>query len=466
MCIIIQHMRNFLLSLLLFALLAGAVWYGAGKLEGPEVAIASPKAVMGHASPLDVTVNAPPDRLDRLEIAVEQRDQSYPLFSLSNRGGATVTLEGNGTRVRGTVGRRNVPALTQAPARLVVRASLTVLFGLRAVDTVTTQDVEVRLVPPQIAVTSLHHFINLGGSEVILYRVKPADAVSGVRVGDIEYPSYPASGAGIPNADPSLRVAFFAVLYDQATDTPISVFARDAAGNEGQAAFDHRVFPKRFRSSRIQLQEGFMERVVPAILQNTPDFQVPNPNDVLDAFVTINRDLRRQNAEEIAALAQKTAPKILWQGPFKQMVNTAVESGFADHRTYFYQGKEVDQQVHLGFDLASLPHSPVLAANRGQVALARYLGIYGNCIVLDHGMGVQSLYGHLDTLDVKEGQMVDRDQQIGTTDVTGLAAGDHLHFTMLLHGHPVTPIDWWSSQWIEDRIVRKFREAGAKLPPT
>lgn len=459
-------MRNFLLSLLLLSMLAGAVWYGAGKLEGPESQIRHPTNVIGHASPFDVIVNAQPHRLDGLEIALQQGGQSYPIFSLSNRGDAQVTLEGESTRVRGTVGRRNVPSLAQEPARLVVRASLAVLFGLRTVDSVTTKDLQVRLVPPQIAVTSLHHFINLGGSEVVLYRVKPADAVSGVRVGDIEYPSYPASGAGIPDADPALRVAFFAVLHDQTVDVPISVYARDSAGNEGLTELDHRVFPKRFRRSRINLQEGFMRRVVPAILRNTPDFKVPNRDNVLEAYLMINRGLRQKNAEEIAAVSRKTAPTILWRGPFKQMVNTAVESGFADHRTYFYQGKEVDQQVHLGFDLASLPHAPVVAANRGRVVLARYFGIYGNCIILDHGMGVQSLYGHLHELRVKEGQMVEKDEQMATTDVTGLAAGDHLHFTMLLHGHPVTAIDWWSPQWIEDRILRKLREAGAAVAPT
>ncbi|MGH9160864.1 MAG: M23 family metallopeptidase [Vicinamibacteraceae bacterium] len=459
-------MRNFLLSLLLFAVLAGAVWYGAGKLEGPGVSIRRPTNAIGHASSFDIVVNALPNQLDGLEIALEQGGQSYPVFSLSNRGDAQVTLEGEGTRVRGTVGRRNVPSLAQEPARLVVRASLSVLFGLRTVDSVTTQDLDVRLVPPQIAVTSLHHFINLGGSEMVLYRVKPADAVSGVRVGDIDYPSYPASGAGIPDADASLRMAFFGVLYDQTSDVPISIFARDSAGNEGIAELDHRVFPKRFRRSRINLQEGFMRRVVPAILQNTPDFKVADPDNVLDAFLRINRDLRQKNAEEIAALSKKTAPTILWRGPFKQMVNTAVESGFADRRTYFYQGKEVDQQVHLGFDLASLPHAPVVAANRGRVLLARYFGIYGNCIILDHGMGLQSLYGHLHDLRVKEGQVVEKDQQMATTDVSGLAAGDHLHFTMLLHGRPVTAIDWWSPKWIEDRVLRKLREAGAKVAPT
>jgi len=142
------------------------------------------------------------------------------------------------------------------------------------------------------------------------------------------------------------------------------------------------------------------------------------------------------------------------------LINTAVEAGFADQRTYVYQGEEVDRQVHLGFDLASTVNAPVLAANRGRVVHAGWLGIYGNCVILDHGMGLQSLYAHLSSIDVKVGDTVDTNAQLGRSGATGLAGGDHLHFTMLLGGHAVTPIDWWSSQWVEDRIVRKLREAG------
>jgi murein DD-endopeptidase MepM/ murein hydrolase activator NlpD len=137
-----------------------------------------------------------------------------------------------------------------------------------------------------------------------------------------------------------------------------------------------------------------------------------------------------------------------------------VESKFADHRTYFYQGKEVDQQVHLGFDLAVTQKIPVLAGNDGRVVFADYLGIYGNCVVVDHGMGVQSLYGHLSSIEVKAGDTVKKDQRIARSGMTGLAGGDHLHFSIQLQGHPVNPVEWWDPHWIEDRVTRKLREAG------
>jgi murein DD-endopeptidase MepM/ murein hydrolase activator NlpD len=90
---------------------------------------------------------------------------------------------------------------------------------------------------------------------------------------------------------------------------------------------------------------------------------------------------------------------------------------------------------------------------------AGWLGIYGNCVIVDHGMGLQSLYAHLSSIDVRAGDSVSKDQQLGRSGSTGLAGGDHLHFTMLLNGRAITPVDWWSGQWVEDRIVRKLRQA-------
>ena len=136
-------------------------------------------------------------------------------------------------------------------------------------------------------------------------------------------------------------------------------------------------------------------------------------------------------------------------------------SAFADQRTYIYEGREVDQQTHLGYDLASVAQSPVPAANRGTVAMARYFGIYGNTVVLDHGHGLMTLYSHLSSIDVEEGQEVERGATLGRTGATGLAGGDHLHFTTLVGGLPVNPTEWWDASWIRDRVARKL---GPALP--
>jgi murein DD-endopeptidase MepM/ murein hydrolase activator NlpD len=151
---------------------------------------------------------------------------------------------------------------------------------------------------------------------------------------------------------------------------------------------------------------------------------------------------------------------MLWRGPFTRMGGASSEAVFADHRTYVYGDRDIDQQVHLGTDLASTRGAPITAANTGHVLFAGSLGIYGNCVILDHGMGVQSLYAHLSNTSVEVGDRVNRGEIIGRSGTTGLAGGDHLHFTMLVAGRPVNPVEWWDPHWIADRIDRKLVEAG------
>ncbi len=459
-------MRTLLVLLVLLGLGVGAAWYFAGQSPGPIIEIAQPTKAVGQTGELAVNVDAPGGKLTQLNVALEQNGKRTPLFSLSETSAAQMTREGDDRiRVTRSIGKRQIPELEAGNARIVVTAVRPVLFGYREVQSTAARDLEVRLTPPQIAVQSTHHYINHGGSEMVVYRVTPADAVSGVRVGDREYPGFPASGAGITDADPALRVAFFALLWDQDQATPISVFARDDLDNESHASFDYRVFPKVFRKSRIEIDDRFLSKVVPAILQNTPELRVENPSDVLASFLRINRDLRRENNATIAALAKGTAPRILWQGPFKQLLNTAVEAGFADQRTYIYKGQDVDQQVHLGFDLSSTAAAPVHSGNHGTVVYAGWLGIYGNCVIVDHGMGLQSLYAHLSSIEVKVGDSVNPSDRLGRSGSTGMAGGDHLHFTMLLAGNAITPIDWWSAQWVNDRIIRKLRDAEMPVTP-
>jgi murein DD-endopeptidase MepM/ murein hydrolase activator NlpD len=162
------------------------------------------------------------------------------------------------------------------------------------------------------------------------------------------------------------------------------------------------------------------------------------------------------NADRIASMTAATSPSRLWNGPFVQLGNSQVEAGFADDRTYVFEGRDVDRQTHLGYDLAVTSAIPILAANAGKVLHADWLGIYGNCVVVDHGMGIASLYGHLSSIDVRLGDSVQKGQVLGRSGMTGLAGGDHLHFTMLVHGRPVNPVEWWDSHWIADRIERKL----------
>jgi murein DD-endopeptidase MepM/ murein hydrolase activator NlpD len=458
-----RALLRLILALLLLGVIAlGGAWFWAGRQAGPVIDIRQPKRFVGQTTPFEASVTAAGGRFSRLDIVLEQGNQSFPLFALSDpQSGSYVTQEGTDrVRVARAIGKRDFPALQSGPARIVVHAARPVLHNLRRASSTATREVEVRLTPPAVAVLSTFHYINHGGAEFVVFRATPDDVEAGVRVGEVSYAAYPAAGAGIPG-DKSIRVAFFGLLYDQDLNTPISVYARDAAGNEVQTPLDHRPFQKPFLKSKFVLDDQFLRRVVPAIAATTPDMNLlTGPEDLLPSFLRINGELRRRNNATIEKLGQSSKPEMLWKEPFRPLLNAAVEARFADTRTYFYKGKEVDRQVHLGFDLAVTEKVPVTAAQRGFVIHASDLGIFGNCVILDHGLGVQSLYGHMSSIGVKVGDMVEPGQMLGRSGMTGLAGGDHVHFTMLVGGHPVNAVEWWDSKWMNDRVFRKIREAG------
>jgi len=454
-------MRYLLGLVLTAALVAGGAYVVAGRMGGPSIEIGKPEKFVGASTPLDVTVGAPGAKLASLTIVFEQNGKQTPIYTMAGAADAGLKQDGpDKVRLTREIGKESVPGIQSGPARIVVTASRPVLYGVRKAQATAVRDVQVRLERPRVSVISTHHYVNLGGSEIVVYRATPPDVASGVLVGDLEYPGYPASGAnaveGVTMGDPAMRVAFFALRYDQDVNTPIRLYARDEAGNTARADFDSRKFPKPFKKSTINLDDSLLDRIVPAILEGTTE--VRPEGDTLAKYLVINGELRRKNAEKIASFATQTAPEMLWRGVvFHAFANNAVESAFADQRTYLYKGKEVDHQVHLGFDLASSAGTPILAANRGKVLFADELGIYGNCVILDHGMGVQSLYGHLSAIEVKAGQTVEKEQPLGRSGMTGLAGGDHLHFTMLVNGHMVNPVEWWDAHWIQDRILRKLK---------
>jgi len=454
--------RTFLLSIVGLTVVAFAgAWLWAGRAEGPTIDVKQPTRFIGQSTALDVTVESPGGQFSGVEVVLQQGERSHPIFTLDQPTQGGVRQEtAERIYIMRPVGKKDVPELQPGPARIVVRASRPVFYGLREATSEATRDVEVRLEPPAVAVLSSFHFINHGGAEFVVYRATPADVESGVRVGDLTYPGFPAAGVGI-KADAATKVAFFALLHEQDLNTPISLYARDPAGNEATTGLDRRAFAKPFARSRISIDDRFLQRVVPAIAATTPDMNLSTtPTDLAASFLRINGDLRRRNALTIAELAKKTSPEMLWKDAFQPLGNASVEARFADNRTYVYLGEEIDRQVHLGFDLAVTQRIPVLAANTGVVLYAADLGIYGNCVIVDHGLGVQSLYAHLSSIDVKEGARVEKGHVLGRSGTTGLAGGDHLHFTMLVNGQPVNPVEWWDPKWMQDRVLRKVTQAG------
>ena len=300
---------------------------------------------------------------------------------------------------------------------------------------------------PQIEVLSRLHYVNQGGSGLVVYRISENCPEHGVAVGEHFFPGYPAGGK-----DAKLMIAFFAVAYDQGADTAVRIRASDFAGNQTKMGFHCRIRSKTFRNDTLNISDNFIrDRVLPLL-----EAEGKSETDLRQAFLTVNRDMRKSNYDTLVGLGPKTNPEVMWEGVFLRLPQSANRARFADHRVYRYKGVEVDRQVHLGADLASIQRSPVPAANSGQVVFADNLGIYGNTVVIDHGFGLFSQYAHLSSIDVTTGTRVNKNDIIGKTGVTGLAVGDHLHFGMMVNDTFVNPIEWWDAHWIKDNILTKL----------
>ena len=466
----------------------GYAWVSAGQAAGPAIEIRQPVRFVGRTAVFEATVDSPDGQLTALDAFIEQ-DGAHRLFGLGDAGD-TETRQETATRLRliRRFDRESHPELRAGPATVVVRATRPVLFGLRESSSETAVEGRGAAGPAAPDPALPLPLRQPRGRRV--HRLPGGAGRRGVRrwrwaTASTRATTPPASWTPRPHRAPRTRrrprapgstrapACGWPCSPSRTTRTSglrCGCTPGDPAGNESRAPFDHRVFDREFRRSRIQVGERFLRRVVPRIAANAPELadekvdEASDLADLLDLYLFINGELRRRNNSTIAALAAETGPRRLWEGPFRQLANSQVESGFADHRTYFHAGNEIDQQVHLGFDLASTANAPIRAANAGRVIFADYLGIFGNCVVVDHGMGLQSLYAHLSAIDAAIGDEVARGDTLGLSGQTGLAGGDHLHFTMLLQGQPVTPVEWWDEHWIEDRILRKLREASITGP--
>jgi hypothetical protein len=306
--------------------------------------------------------------------------------------------------------------------------------------------------PPAVSVLSTAHNISRGGAGFVVYTVNREVERSGVVFGNRFFPGYRQSG--------DLYACLFAFPYNQAPESYLpKVLAIDRAGNERLTGIYFHLLPKAFPSDRIVLSDAFLDKISSEFKDRFPQAKTP-----LEVFLKANSELRSHDLKILQDCGLKTSPVALWSGSFLRLPNSAPRGSFAQLRSYLYHGKQVDQQTHLGIDLAALAHTPVPAANDGKVVYADDLGIYGQCVVIDHGLGLQSLYGHLSRIDVKPGDPVQKGQVIGTTGDTGLAGGDHLHFGIAISGEQVNPIEWWDPSWIRNNVTGKLAAAKKSLP--
>jgi len=436
--------------------LAGAVWgaRGAFHLGGaPEMTLQTEHPAIGSANHVRATFREPEDGLgtirlelvqgDRVEVVAEKSFTRPSPFALPGRPRTTEA------ELEATVGTTTQPWLAEGP--VVLRAVADRAHGpLRRAEPASTEvSLEVRMRPPRLEIISQGHYAREGGSGVVVLRVGDHVTACGVRAGQAVSPATPVRGLA-----PEERVVVFAVPWDLTDGNQVRAFAEDDAGNRAEQPFLDGFRQRPEHKDTVDVSDSFLERVVPAIVSRTPGLTARG--SLLDQYLEINGKERRRDLQVIHDLSADTADRPLWDDSFLQLPHSAVQAGFADRRTYRYKGEVVDHQTHLGLDLASTARSPVPAASGGRVVYAGWLAIYGNFVLIDHGLGVMTGYGHLSQVDVAVGDLVSRGQIIARTGATGLAGGDHLHFEVFIHGTSVDPLEWLDPTWLRNVVMAKL----------
>ncbi len=315
--------------------------------------------------------------------------------------------------------------------------------------TVIEKQISIDTKPPRIQILHSEKYIIPGGAGIAIYKVTDKDTRHGVTINGYFNP-----GFLIGDGRDDTYISFFALPYDAPKIESLYVSAVDMADNKTTIPFSTVYKSDRKKRDKINISDGFLSSKIPEFQQYYPEMS----GSFLEKYLYSNNTIRTQNNTKISELCLNPIEQRLWKDKFLRMAGSS-RAGFADHRTYFYKGEAIDKQVHLGMDIASTRRADVKAANSGKVAFADYLGIYGNMVMVDHGQGVFSLYSHLSQINVAPGDDVERSAVLGLTGTSGMAGGDHLHFSMLVNGIFVTPKEWWDQHWVEVTIEEPITDS-------
>ncbi len=316
--------------------------------------------------------------------------------------------------------------------------------------TISEHQMTIDTIPPALRLVSRLNYVNEGGSGLVVYQTTSDAVKSGLYVENRFFPGFPAP----KNADQGMHVCYFGIPVNAKKDINLFLWAEDKAKNISKANLNRSIHirEKNFRTRKINISDRFLDEILPYF---APELKDPTAQNMVK-FLEINQRVRKENSEVFYSLRTNTRPEQLWEGLWLRLENAATMAKFGDKRLYYYKDNVIDEQIHMGIDLASLANSKVGAVNNGRVIFADRLGIYGLTVVLDHGQGLASTYSHLSHINVKPEQTVAKGDVVAKTGQTGLAGGDHLHFGIMVNGLFVNPIEWWDSHWIKDNVTRKL----------
>ena len=445
-------LRPFFL-LLLVALLAVA---GFGALtifesEKPVIAMGEIPEYIGTDTTLDLTLSDAKSGLRSIRIAIKQGNQEkevlhtdYPRQGYWRKAGPTEVKE------KQLVDLKKL-GLKDGPAEITLEVRDYSFWGFFQGNlTRVVKNITIDTKPPKINLLHATRYLKQGGAGIVIYQTSEDVVHHGAQINGNFHPGFPFSGRE------HTYIAYIALPYEATAIVDAKVMAEDLAGNKTAIGFTSTYKRANQKHDTIALSDSFLATKIPEFEEHYPEMK----GDVIEKYLYTNRNLRDINNKKIHDLCKNPAPERFWKGVFQRMPGSP-RAGFADHRTYDYKGKPIDEQVHLGVDIASTERAEVKAAEAGKVVFTGYNGIYGEMVVLDHGQGIFSLYSHLSQINVTVESLVDQNTVLGLTGTTGMAGGDHLHYSMLINGVFVNPVEWWDPHWIGVTITEPLASSNS-----
>lgn len=300
------------------------------------------------------------------------------------------------------------------------------------------------ITPPEISCNLTPKTVTQGGSALVLLHILHSNKA--LRSTLVEAAGHYCTVLELAPGHYAALIAFQTVLPPD--DYKLKITASDTAGNTSITEGLAEVEEFSFRDDPIRLNDKFFQSKYQEFKEISG-----KDGDPVELFLFMNREVRASSYDFIRKLCMTDRqPEKLWGGAFLEMPNATRRSEFSDRRDYLHNGEVIDRQVHLGLDYTSITKDHIPAANDGVVIYAGLIGIHGQAVLIDHGLGLFSLYSHLSSIDVRHGQTVKRGEIIGRTGASGMAVGDHLHFEVLVNGVSVNPDQWFDAEWVRINI--------------
>jgi murein DD-endopeptidase MepM/ murein hydrolase activator NlpD len=429
-------------AIIVFTALGIGAWFSRShfETEPPQISLTPDTGFLGKAA-FELQATDKGSGIKALTATISQGNSNFPLAS------EQMTKPAIEKNIQ--LSLVSIAGLKEGPAVLRISArDASFWHFLKGNEAILEKNITIDFTPPALELVAEDRYVNFGGVGVIVYKAADETTTSGVKMGDYFFPGF----SGQVKDHPDFYIALFAHPYNSPSDARPLLVASDKAGNTQELKIAYELKNVNYKKSTIALSDAFLQNKVQPLIEDATARQ----GTPKEQFIAANSVLRNVNETKITEVTKQLTPAIMWNGAFAQLSNSKVEANFADYRTYTYNGEAADSAYHLGYDLSVTRNYPVEASNSGKVAFAGPLGIYGEAVIIDHGLGLFTLYGHLSSIEVKVGDVLNKRQVIGKTGETGLAAGDHLHFGIYLDGLAVLPVEWWDQKWIDDNFTPKL----------